>query len=67
MAPNGMFVATILVALYWSITIITNVHEIALVQHPPKWAGPTNHELDPMPSKLIVVNHLKDGHSPKDK
>lgn len=67
MAPNGMFIATIRVLLYWSITTITNVHEIALMQHPPKWACPTNHELNPMPSKPIVVNHLKDGHSPKGK
>jgi hypothetical protein len=65
MAPNGMFITTIPVVVYWSITTIINVHEIALMQHPPKWA--TNHELDPVPSKPIAVNHLKDGHSPKDK
>jgi hypothetical protein len=62
-----MFVATIPMVLCWSITTITDVHEIALMQHPPKWVGPTNHELDPMPSKLVAMNHLRDGHSPKDK
>jgi len=67
MAPNPMFIATIPMVLYWSIITIMNVHEITLMQHPPKWVGPTNHELDPMPSKLVVVNHLKDEHFPKDK
>jgi len=43
-APNGMFIAT-LVVLYWSITIVIDVHEIPLMQHPPKSVGPTNHEL----------------------